>query len=170
MTTPSGAGGRVPGSALPLRTLTAWTLLALAGLLILFGFLHWILPAREMDLLARFATGRFTSLPVLVAPLLAVLVAARLGPPIPRATLVGLVALIEYAVALVLGVLAFLVTLALQFDDLGHGIYLLGGIVQRIGDILVTLLQLALLALAGLWTHRIFAGLGGRLPGLDPRT
>jgi hypothetical protein len=105
-----------------------------------------------------------------VAPLLAVLVAARLGPPIPRATLVGLVALIEYAVALVLGVLAFLVTLALQFDDLGHGIYLLGGIVQRIGDILVTLLQLALLALAGLWTHRIFAGLGGRLPGLDPRT
>jgi hypothetical protein len=29
---------------------------------------------------------------------------------------------------------------------------------------------LALLALAGLWTHRIFTGLGGRLPGLNPRT
>jgi len=169
MTTPSGAGSQVPGGALALRTLTAWALLALAGLLILFGFLTWILPARELDLVARFDTGPFTSLAVLVAPLLAVLVAARLGPPIPRATLVGLVALIEYAVALLLGVLAFLVTLALQFDDLGHGIYVFGSILQRIGDILVTLLQLALLALAGLWTHRIFTGLGGRLPGRDLR-
>jgi hypothetical protein len=144
--------------------LTAGALLTLAGLVIVFGFLEWIFPGSRVDLLDRFRPGPFTSLAVLVAPLLAVLVAARLGPPVRPAQLVGLVALGQYAVALVLGGLGFLLSLAGRFDGLGGGIYAFGGALQRVGDVLITLVQLGLLALAGLWALQIFTSLGGRLP------
>jgi hypothetical protein len=173
MTTPRRAGGPThrqpstgsPGTGVPVRPLTAWALVALAGVLILFGFLEWIFPQFRTDFLGRFSVDTFTGTTVLVAPLLAVLVAARLGPPLPRATLVSLVALAEYAAALLFGVLAFLITITGRFAGLDTGIYAFGGALQEIGEILATVLRLGLLALAGLWTYQIFTSLGGRLPG-----
>jgi hypothetical protein len=169
MTVPHPAGGPrpgVPGGGLPLRSLTAWALLALAAAVIFFGFLTWIFPASRTDFLDRFEVGSFTNLTVLVAPLLAVLVATRTGPVLPEAKLLGLVALIEYGIALVLGGLAFLITLASHFQGLDEGVYALGGVLQGLGAILMTLLRLALLVLAALWTYQLFTRIGGSLPRL----
>lgn len=158
-----------PGG-IPLRALTAWTLLALTGVLILSGLLAWSVPPSGVDQHAQLALSQFTSIMVLVPPLLAVLVAARLGPPVRQATLLGLVALVEYATALVLGGLAYLVSLPGRFENLdGDGIRTAGAVLQEIGGALGTLLVLVLLALAGLWTHHIFTGLGGRLPRVRVR-
>jgi hypothetical protein len=162
MTTPS------PGGGIPLRPLTAWTLLALAGTIIVFGFLDWIFPVGPRDFPDRFGVGAFTELVVLAAPLLAVLIATKIGPMLAHAKLVGAVALIEYAVALLLGALAFLITLAGRFEGLDEdGLYAFGGVLQAVGGIIETLLLLALLALAALWTYRIYTGIGGTLPRLN---
>lgn len=171
MAIPPADGGRGPGQSagIPLRSLTAWALLAFAGVVILLGLLAWILPPSEMDLIAQLSAGQFTSTPVLVAPLLAALVAGRLGAPIRSAQLVGMLALVEYAVALLLGIPAFLVSIAGQYDGLGEGIQAVGAALQRVGGQLTTLLRLGLLALAGLWVYRIFTSLGGRLPQVNLR-
>jgi hypothetical protein len=157
---------RAPG--IPVRLLTAWALLALAGTIIFFGFLAWIFPPSPTDFPDRFEVDPFTNLIVLVAPLLAVLVATKLGPVLGSARLVGSIALIEYAVALVLGTLAFLVGLAGRFEGLeDEGIHAFGGVLQALGGVVETLLLLALLALAALWTYRIYTGIGGTLPRLN---
>lgn len=162
MTTP------LPGGGIPLRPLTAWALLTLAGTIIVFGFLDWIFPVGPRDFPDRFGVGAFTELVVLVAPLLAMLIASKVGPVLAQAKLVGSVALIEYAVALLLGTLAFLITLAGRFDGLHEdGFYAFGGALQAVAGILETLLLLALLALAALWTYRIYTGIGGRMPQLN---
>jgi hypothetical protein len=162
MTTPP------PGGGIAVRPLTAWTLLALAGAIICFGFLSWIFPTGPRDFPDRFGVDAFTDLVVIAAPLLAVLIVAKVGPVLAQARLVGAVALIEYAVALLLGTLAFLITLAGRFDGLDDdGLYAFGGALQAVGGIIVALLKLALLALAGLWTYRAYVGIGGTLPRLN---
>jgi hypothetical protein len=165
MTTP-----RPPANGVPVRLLTAWALLALAGTIILFGFLAWIFPPSRTDFLDRFGLDSFTNLIVLGAPVLAVLIATKLGPVLRQARLIGLLALIEYAAALLFGALAFLITLASRFEGLDSGIYAFGGVLQGIGGILVDLLKLSLLAFAALWTYRIFTGVGGTLPRLTVDT
>jgi hypothetical protein len=172
MTTPTPAGNRRLGGpasgGIPLRPLTAWALLALAGTIIFFGFLAWIFPPSPTDFPDRFGVGDFTNLIVLAAPVLAVLIATKIGPALGSARLIGFIALIEYAVALVLGTLAFLVGLAGRFEGLDDdGVYAFGGVLQALGGILETLLLLALLALAALWTYRIYTGIGGTLPRLN---
>jgi hypothetical protein len=162
MTTPTR------GAGIPLRPLTAWALLALAGAIIFFGFLDWIFPDSPRDFPDRFGVGAFTEIPVLAAPLLAVLVATTMGPVLGHARLIGAVALIEYAVALLLGTLAFLITLASRFEGLhDESVYAFGGVLHRLGDTIETLLLLALLALAALWTYRTYTRIGGTLPRLD---
>ena len=164
---PAGPGPGPSGTGIEVRPLTAWALLALAAAVIFFSFLTWIFPPSPGDFLGRFNAGSFTNLTVLVAPLLAVLVAARLGPPLPQARTMGLIAVAEYAAALLLGALAFLITIATRFDGLSNGIYAFGGVLQALGHILVDLLLLALLLLAGLWTYQIFTSLGGRFPRVN---
>lgn len=162
MTTP------LSGSGIPVRPLTCWALLALAGTIIFFGFLDWIFPTGPRDFPDRFGVGAFTELVVLVAPVLAMLIATKVGPVLAQAKLVGSVALIEYAVALLLGGLAFLITLASRFDGLhDDGLYAFGGALQVVGGILQTLLLLGLLALAALWTFRIYTSIGGTMPRLN---
>lgn len=170
MTVPPAAGpaGGWPLSDPMLRTLTAYALLGLAGVLVAFGVLGWILPPGQMGIVPRFSPDRFTQLPVLVGPLLAMLVATRLGPPLSSAPVIGLIALAEYAAALLFGGFGFLITLASRFERPGRGIYLLGGLLHHAGGILTILLLLVLLGLAGLWTARLYQSLGGRLPGLSP--
>jgi hypothetical protein len=164
MTTPA------PSAGIPLRPLTAGALLALAGTIILFGFLDWIFPPSPRDFPDRFGLGPFTNLIVLAAPLLAMLIATKIGPVLAHARLLGSIALIEYVVALVLGTLAFLITLASRFEGLhDEGIYAFGGVVRGLGGIIESLLVLSLLTLAALWTYRIYTGIGGRMPQLNVR-
>lgn len=172
MTTPTTGGGQrlggPAGGGIPLRLLTAWALLLLAGAIIFFGFLAWIFPPSPTDFPDRFGLGDFTNLIVLAAPLLAVLIATKLGQVLGSARLIGFVALIEYVVALVLGTLAFLIGLAGRFEGLDdEGVYAFGGVLQALGGIIEALLLLALLALAALWTYRIYTGIGGTLPRLN---
>jgi hypothetical protein len=147
-------------------------LLALAAVIVLFNFLRWIFPPFQTDFLNRLDVGQFANLNVLVAPLLAMLVATKIGAQLAGARLMGLIALATYAAALLFGVLAFLLTIAEKFDGLDGlgGFYVFGAILQGLGSIVGELLLLGLLALAALWTYKIFTGLGGRLPALNVRT
>lgn len=165
---PSLGSGSI-GSPIPVRPLTVWALLALAAVIIGFGFLTWILPPAPGDILGRFSVSRFTTPAVLVGPVLAVLLATRWGPPLARVKLIGTIALIEYAAAFGLGFLAFLLTLVDRFTGLHGGVYAVGGVLDRLGGLLVDALSLGLLGLAGLWAYLLFARSGGRLPHLNVR-
>lgn len=172
MTTPIPAGGQ-PSEAtkLPLRTLTAWALLLLAAAIIAFGFLHWIFPSfARISFVDRLRMDAFINIWVLVAPLLAMLVLTKLGPPVRGSKLLGAIALGIYAAALLFGVVAFLVGIAGKFDSAPDGFYVFGYILQGLGAIVRELLMLALTAVAALWTYRIFVGLGGSLPRVNVQT
>jgi hypothetical protein len=177
MTTPTPAGnqpsapGNPSGSVLPVRSLTAWALLALAAVIVLFAFLRWIFPPFPHGFTDRFSVTSFANTTVLVAPLLAMLVATKIGPALRNAKLMGMIALATYGAALLFGVVSFLVTIAEKFDVEGRGAYYaFGYILQGLGDIVVELLLLGLLALAALWTYKIFVTLGGRLPVVNVQT
>lgn len=176
MTSPQAGGSPTlpssPGASIPVRTLTAWALLALAAVIVLFNFLQWIFPPFQTDFLARLDVSQFANLNVLVAPVLAMLLATKVGAQLANARLIGLIALATYAAALLFGLLAFLLTIADKFDSLSGlgGFYGFGAVLQGVGRILSELLLLSLLALAALWTYKIFTGLGGRLPALNVRT
>lgn len=176
MTTPTPAGGAHSSgtrhaAGIPVRSLTAWALLALAAAVVLFAFLRWIFPEQPRPIIDRFSVTNFANHTVLIAPLLAMLVASKLGPALPRAKLMGLVALGTYAAALLLGLVSFLVTIAEKFDVAGAGaFYAFGGVLNGLGGLIVELLLLVLVALAALWTHKLFTDLGGRLPAISVRT
>lgn len=167
---PTPPAPATPGYGLPVRPLAAWALLLLAGTIIGFEFLSWIFPPFSGDFLDRFSFDRFTALQVLVGPLLAMLLGTRVGPVLPAAKLMGLIALIEYAAAVLLGALVFLITIATRFDNLGDGIYAFGGVLHGLGGLAIDGLLLALLALAGLWTYQIYLRLGGTLPRVNIQT
>lgn len=173
--TPSGgshsAAGNPAATGIPVRVLTAWALLALPAAVVLFAFLRWIFPEAAFSFVNRFSVTDFANHTVLVAPLLAMLVASKLGPPLSRAKLMGMVALATYAAALLFGLVAFLVTIAEKFDVAGRGAYYgFGGVLQGLGGIVVELLLLALLGLAALWTYKLYSDLGGRLPAVSVKT
>lgn len=167
--TPAGPEAGAP--EIPVRPLAAWALLALAGTLIVFTVISWIFPPYRTDFVDRVDSPQLTSIAVMAAPLLAVLIATKAGPTLPQARLMSLVGMLEYVVALVFGALSFLLTIAARFDVGGRGaLYAFGGIIAGFGDIIVDLLSLSLLALAGLWVYQVFQNLGGRLPSVNVRT
>ncbi len=167
--TPAGSGAGAP--EIPVRLLAAWALLALAGTLIAFTVISWVFPPFRTDFVGRVDTPQLTSITVMAAPLLAVLIATKAGPVLPRARIMCQVAMLEYAVAFLFGALSLLLTIAARFDVGGRGaFYAFGGIIAAFGDIIVDVLQLALIALAALWVYRIFQSLGGRLPSFHVRT
>lgn len=165
-----GYGPPPPAYGVSVRPLAAWALLLLAGATIGFEFLSWIFPPHDGDFLDRFTIDVFTALPVVVAPLLAMLLATRMGPVLPAAKLMGTLAVIEYAAALVLGALVYLITIATRFDHLGDGIYAFGGVLAGLGGLAIDGLWLGLLALAALWTYQIYLRLGGTLPKINIQT
>lgn len=173
MTTPTPAGdpsaSSPAGTGIPLRSLTAWALIALAAVVVLFAFLHWVFPSfSRSSFVDGFSVQHFANLTVLVAPLLAMLVATKLGPVLRHAKLMGMLALATYAAALLFGAVAFLISIADKFDVGGRGAFHgFGYILQGLGSIITELLLLALVALAALWTYRIYSGLGGKLPKVN---
>jgi hypothetical protein len=161
MTTPNPAGNQPQtaggsGTGLPIRSLTAWALLALAAVIIVFAFLRLIFAPFPQNFLDRFSVGSFINITVLVAPLLAVLLALKVGPALKGARLMSLVALGIYALALLFGGIAFLFTIVDKFN-IGDrsAYYMFGALLQGFGDFLRELILLVLTALVALWTYQI---------------
>ena len=155
-------------TGIPLRTLTAWALVGVAALIVLFAFLRWVFPTQEGLGTSRFNVFDFANLTVIAAPLLGILVASKLGPALKNAKLLVTIALSTYAAAAVFGLVSFFVGLADHFDPDGReGIYAFGFILQGLGGILDELLFLALVLLAGLWTIKIAGSLGTKLPSVN---
>lgn len=163
MTTPNSARAALSSP----RTLAAWALVAYAALHLVFSFFDWILPG-DGRLVDRSAGAGFTNLFVMAMPVVAVLIAVYLNPPLPGARLLATVALVEYAVSLVFGVLAWLIGFGSVFggsldDSLNDAFDGLRYLVMGIAD-------LALIAIAAYVVYRAFTRLGGRLPVTLNRT
>jgi hypothetical protein len=93
----------------PLRELAALVLVGANALLLLVGLINFLIP--HSDTFRGRAGGAFSDfvgVAAIVLPLLAVLLATHLPPPVPRAKLITQVALIEYAVSAVFGAVALL--------------------------------------------------------------
>ena len=170
MTTPtpsSGASlGRVTSSP---RALAIWALLVWAALQLFFTFLLWIFPTSVISFTGRSqgAFMTFASLLTIAVPVLAVLLATHVEPALPEARLVALIALIEYAFALLFGALTFLIGLGSAFSDLDDpdgALYSFGEALAGIRYLVMGVVQLGLLAIAALIVYRTFTALGGRLP------
>ncbi len=170
MTTPNPATGTSEDAqssgGLPVRLITVWALLALAAVVVVFQFLRWIFPPTYLEFLNRISVEQFANPYVLVAPMLAVLLATKVGPRLPGASLVSLLATAIYGFALLFGGLAFLLTIAQKFDGLDRldGLRTFGAVLWGIGSIVYELILVALLALGALWSFTFFRNLGGKLP------
>ena len=160
MTDPSvpPAVGRALGSP---RTLAAWALVGYAGLHLAFTFLVWVAPGSgSVSGGAAAAYGEFTSLVIMAMPVLAVVLAAYVTPPVPGARLITIVALIEYAVSLLFGLLTFLIGLGAVFDGIGDA----EDGIRALQYLVMGFATFALIAVAAYVVLRAFTGLGGRLP------
>jgi hypothetical protein len=146
------------------RQLAAWALVGYAGLHLVFAFLRWLVPGEFTTFAGRsaIASGGFTALVELALPVLAVLLAAAIAPPVRHAKLIATVAVVEYAVLLFLGVITFLIGLG-GFSG-ADGLDVLTYVVLGLG-------RLVLAAIAGLVTYQTWARLGGSFAALSrPRT
>jgi hypothetical protein len=155
MTTPSSARTLL---AAP-RQLAAWALVGYAALYLMFTFFGWVLPGASFAFRSANAGYGFTALPELALPVLAVLLATAVEPPLRLANLISMVALLEYAVILLLGLITLLIGLG-SFGDRSD---------DRVGyDVMSYFLlgvgRLGLAAIAGLVVYRAWVRLGGSLP------
>lgn len=162
------AGPESGSTGIPLRTLTAWALLAVAALQVLFEFLEWIFPTSEGQGTARFNVYEFADPWIILPALLGMLVAFKLGRPLKNARLLSTIALSTFAAAVVFGLVAFFVGLADHFDTGGReGVYAFGFVLQGLGAILAELLWLGLVVLAGLWMVKIAGSDTAKLPSVN---
>jgi hypothetical protein len=102
----------------PLLEVAALALLAANALLLLVGLIDLAVPTRESfpDRAAR-AFFSFAGLVAVLLPVLAVVLATHIQPPVRRARLITQIALAEYGVSAILAVLAFLAWLAGGLTD-----------------------------------------------------
>lgn len=143
------------------RTLAAWALVGYAALHLAFTFLIWITPGGgSVSGGAAAAFGDFTNLVVMAMPVVAVLIAAYVDPPVAGARLITVIALIEYGVALMFGALTFLIGLGAAFDGINNA----EDGMRSLQYLVMGIATLALLAVAAYVTLRAFTALGGRLP------
>ena len=143
------------------RALAAWALIGYAALHLVFTFLVWAAPGRgSVSGGAASAYGQFTDLLIMAMPVVAVVLAAYLTPPVAGAKLITLIALIEYAVALAFGGLTFLIGLGAAFDGIGTA----EGAMIALQYLVLGFARLGLLVVTGYVVFRAFTTLGGRLP------
>jgi hypothetical protein len=152
MTTPS------PGTPAILNSPRALAALGLVGYVALaefFAFIVWIGANGTFTSRSYGASQLFLELPLMAMPIVAVLLAAKVAPAIAMARTIVLVAVIEYGVMLVLGLITFLIGIGALFD-------LTTGIIGT-QALILGLARLVLVAIVGFITFRIFSDMGGRL-------
>ena len=127
---------------LPYRELSAFVLLGVVAAFLLAGFIS-LLTTLTGEFLSNAggAFGVFVSIQTIALPILAVLLATHIDPVVPKAKIIVLVALVEYAVAALFGLVLLLASLIgdLRPDSVRVGIALA-----------VFLTRLGVLALLGL--------------------
>jgi hypothetical protein len=151
MTTPS------PGTPAILNSPRALAALGLVGYVALaefFAFIVWIGANGTFTTRSLGAAGELLDLALMAMPIVAVLIAAKIGAAIGMARTIVMVAVIEYAVMFVLGLITFLIGIGALFD-IDSGI--LGTQALILG-----LAKLVLVAIVGYITFRIFTDMGGR--------
>ena len=95
----------------PWRELIALVLVGANAVLLLVGLIDLLIPYSENIGFSSRAGGSFfdfVGIEAIVLPLLAVLLATHIKPAVPRAKLITQIALVEYAVSAVFGVVALL--------------------------------------------------------------
>jgi hypothetical protein len=145
-------------SVKPLRPLFTLALLGYAALHLGFTFLSWILPQEGTTLVSRSQSAGFLDLVVMFFPLLAVLVATHIAPQAAGAKIFAMVALVEYAVAVVFGGITFLIGLG----GLGW-VDTFAETIDALGHVVLTVARIGLAALAGYAVLRVFLAVGGRM-------
>jgi hypothetical protein len=90
------------------RTLAAWALVGYVALAQFFACLLLLAPG-GVSFSTRFTAAGFRDLVLMALPVLAVLLAFRAGPVLPGARLLVAVALAEYGIALLFGLVTLLV-------------------------------------------------------------
>lgn len=162
------AGSESRPTGIPLRTLTAWALISVAALQVIFEFLEWIFPTVPDQGTARFNVYEFADPWIIVPALLGMIVATKLGPTLSNAKLLTTIAMGTLTAAAVFGLVSFFVGLADHFDVGGRdGVYAFGFVLQSLGGIADELLWLALLLLAGLWTIKLAGSNAAKLPSVN---
>lgn len=132
----------------PLREPVALVLLGANSLLLFVGLLRLLTSATSAAGRAGSAAITFTSIEVIVLPLLAVLLATHLHPVLPRAKLITQVALGQYAFSAFFGTLTFLIW---SVDRLVSAVLL-----EAFLGFLSQLAGLGLLLVAGFMVYRIW--------------
>lgn len=145
-----------------LRPLFAWALVGYIALHLLFAFLIWIAPTGG-TFASRSRFADFVTLFTIALPLLAVLIATQIDPVLAAAKFIAGIALIEYAVAAVFGVLTFLIGLGYVFTSVNSA----GSALGAFRYLVMGALELGILTLAGYAVLRVFQSLGGRVPDLS---
>jgi hypothetical protein len=153
------------------RTLAAWALVAYGALALLFAFLRWVTSDGESVTIAgqtfnsgstfaerSYASG-FLNVVTLGLIVLAVVLVAGMRPALPASKLVATLALLELAVALVFGLLTWLIGFGVAFDGKGAN-----GTYNGLEYLLEKPLIMAAVAAALLWVLSVFTASGGRLP------
>ncbi|WFE33841.1 hypothetical protein [Micromonospora sp. WMMD975] len=116
----SGDAAQASQLTKPLRELAALVLLGANAVLLFVGLLRLLVPVDDYSTFGSRAGSTFyafVGLEATVLPLLAVLLATHIRPTLAKAKLITLVALIEYGVSAVFGVLTFLIWLLGRLAD-----------------------------------------------------
>ncbi|GAA0729864.1 hypothetical protein GCM10010199_44560 [Dactylosporangium roseum] len=146
----------------PYRELVSLVLLGVNGVLLLAGLIT-LLTSLASDFLGNAGSsfGSFVSVETIALPILAVLIATHIEPAVPKARLVVLGALIEYAMAALFGVVLLLAGLIgdLQPDGVRVG-FVFAAFLSRLGG-------LALLGLVLFLVIRVY--LGAYAPAKPPQ-
>ncbi|HEX7744693.1 MAG TPA: hypothetical protein VF462_05465, partial [Micromonosporaceae bacterium] len=153
----------------PLREPAALVLLSANALLLLVGLVDLLVPISGGDSFAGRAGGaffNFAGLAAVLLPVLAVLLATHLPPPVRRAKLITQLALGEYLVAAVFAVLAFFGWLAGGLTDAAfRGAF--NGLLTRVAY--CAILAIAALAVFKVWRALYRVSRPKREPGLYGR-
>jgi hypothetical protein len=141
----------------PLRAFVVLGLLGYPALLLVFAFARWLLPLYpNEDFTSRSNYHSFVNEWTIVAPVLAVLLATAVPPALGLARPIALVALGEYAAALLFGTLSFLVGMSGPFGRISDSgtAYVLGREFDALAYLVIGTGTLGLAALAGFVTLR----------------
>jgi hypothetical protein len=149
------------------RVLAVWAMLGYAGLALIFAFMDWVFPSSPVTFASRSYADfdSFVNVFTMALPVLAVLLAVHVEPGLSGARLMATVALAEYALVLLFGVVTLLVGLGVAFSDYpGNALYSFGRALDGLGYFLLGVGELILVAVAMLVVYRAYTALGGRLP------
>jgi hypothetical protein len=157
MTTPSLGISMSRALSTP-RALAAWAIVGYPALFAFFELFELILPGGSF--FDRAAGAEFRSVVINAMPVAAVALAAHVGPLIPAARLLAMIALIEYAVTLLFGLL----TLVLGLPAVVGGVNSAQGGLDAMRYVVMGVAELILIGVASYVVLKTYTGLGGKLP------